>query len=152
MAKLPGAFNSADHDKVGEFKAIPAGYYIAQIMKSEMKFTQSGNGEYLELQFKVLEGEYSGRLLWNRLNLVNPNAVTVEIANKHLASICESCGVLKIDDSEELHGIPMKVRVGVKAANAQFPESNEIKGYKSADESTPSPGPTTGQAPLPWQG
>ncbi len=44
-----------------DFAAIPAGKYLAIIADSEMKQTKSGTSRYLELTFKVVEGEHKGR-------------------------------------------------------------------------------------------
>lgn len=134
MAMLPDVFNAKDNEKMGGFEPIPAAWYIAEITKTEMKDTKAGTGKYLTCMLKVLEGEFKGRYLFNLLNLVNPNQVAVEIAQKELASICEACGIDEIEDSTELHGIPMAVRVIIKAASASYPAKNEIKAYKPESE------------------
>lgn len=130
MSMLPEVFNAKDSEKMGGFEPIPADWYIAEVVKSEMKDTAAKTGKYLTCQLKVLEGEYEGRYLFNLLNLVNPNDVAVQIAQKELASMCEACGLDEIEDSTELHGIAMAVRVTIKAASANYPAKNEIKAYK----------------------
>ena len=134
MGKLPSIFNAGDHDKLGEFTAIPPGDYTAMIVKSEMKKTKKwvkpGDGEFLALQFKVLEGEHKDRLLFSNLNLINESTKAVQIAQSHLASICEATGVTSVTDSDVLHNIPMLIRVTKKAATSEYPEGNEVKGYK----------------------
>ncbi len=129
MARLPSAFNAAESDKLGSFKPIPAGDYIAQIIKSELKPTKNNDGKYLNITFQIIDGEYNGRQLFARLNLVNNNVQTVEIAQKTLATIAECCGVDIVEDSEQLHGVPMVITVIVKPQDAQYPESNDIRGY-----------------------
>lgn len=129
MARLPNAFNAAESDKLGSFKAIPAGDYIAQIIKSELKSTKNNDGKYLSLTFQIIDGEHNGRQLFARLNLVNNNVQTVEIAQKTLATIAECCGVDIVEDSEQLHGVPMVITVIVKPQDAQYPETNDIRGY-----------------------
>lgn len=130
MSMLPEVFNAKESEKMGGFEPIPAAWYLAEVVKSEMKDTAAGTGKYLTCQMKVLEGEYEGRYLFNLLNLVNPNNQTVEIAQKELASMCEACGLDEIEDSTELHGIPMAVRVIIKAASSKYPAKNEIKAYR----------------------
>ena len=130
MAQLPDVFNAKDSEKMGGFEPIPAGWYLAEITKSEMKDTAAGTGKYLNLQMKVVDGEFAGRYLFTLLNLVNPNPVAVEIAQKELASICEACDIDELEDSTELHGIPMACRVAIRAGNSNYPPKNEIKAYK----------------------
>ena len=105
MAQLPSVFNAKENEKMGGFEPIPAAWYLAEVTKSEMKQTNAKTGHYLTCQLKVLEGEYTGRYLFNLMNLDNPNPVAVEIAQKELASMCEACGLDEIEDSTELHGI-----------------------------------------------
>jgi hypothetical protein len=131
---LPDVFNAKDNEKMGGFDPIPAGWYLVEITKSEMKDTSAGTGRYLTCQLKVLEGEYEGRYLFNLMNLVNPNSTAVEIAQKELASMCEACELDEIEDSTELHGIPMAVRVVIKPESGGYPPKNEIKAYKPGDE------------------
>ena len=130
MAKLPSSFNSDNYDDIGEFEAIPVGEYEAKITQSDLVKTSAGTGEYLKLTFEIISGDYRGRLLWSNLNLVNPSDKSVEIAHKELATICRACGKLSIEESEELHGIPMIVKVRVKPATARYPASNAIANYK----------------------
>jgi hypothetical protein len=134
MAQLPDVFNAKDNEKMGGFEPIPAAWYLAEVTKSEMKATKAGTGKYLTCQIKVLEGEYKNRYLFNLLNLINPSQTAVEIAQKELASMCEACGLDEIEDSTELHGIAMAVRVIIKPADAKYPAKNEIKDYKPESE------------------
>ena len=63
------------------FDVFPAGKYLAQIVSSEMRPTKDGRGQYLFLELDILEGPFAGRKLFDRLNLVNDNPDTVDIAN-----------------------------------------------------------------------
>lgn len=131
MAQLPSVFNAKDNDKMGGFDPIPESWYLVEVMKSEYKATNAKTGHYLTCQMQVLEGEYKGRYVFNLLNLDNPNSVAVEIGQKELASMCEACGIDELEDSTELHGIPMAVRVVIKAGSGGYPPKNEIKAYKT---------------------
>ena len=130
MARLPlNNFRASEQEKMGTFNPVPAGVYTAQITKSEVKDTRDGNGKYLNLTFTVLDGDYVNRNVWARLNIVNANAQTVEIANKALATICECCDVDALEDTEQLHNNPMEINVIVKEASAQYPAQNDVRGY-----------------------
>lgn len=126
MAKLN--FNVADVPE-SDFEPIPAGDYSAQIVQSEMKSTKAGTGEYLQLRIQILDEEYQGRIVFDRLNLVNPNEQAVKIAQRTLGDLCQACGVEEVEDSEELHGIEMTVRLGVTEASGDYPPGNEVKKY-----------------------
>lgn len=122
-------FNTANQEEMDDFTVIPVGDYNVQIIKSDLKDTKAGDGKRLNIQFKVLDGEFKGRIVFAGLNVVNPNPTAVEISMKELTSICKACGKDQIQDSGELHNIPLTVSVKIKAANGNFPEQNQISKY-----------------------
>lgn len=114
-------------------EAIPADWYTVVITASEEKPTKAKTGSYLELVMEVIQGEYKGRKLFERLNLNNPNKTAVDIAQGELSSICRAVGVMMPQDSSDLHDRPLQVKVAVKPATEQYASSNEIKDYQPAD-------------------
>jgi len=134
MATIPGGFNAANHEPdMGRPAPLPTGWYNVMITESEMKATKAGTGHYLELTMKVMDGEHNGRMVWDRLNIDNPNPVAVEIANKTLSAICHATNVHELNDSTQLHGIPVQARVVVREASGGYDASNDIKGYKTVE-------------------
>lgn len=130
-------FDANTVEPQADLSPIPAGEYVMTIVASEMKYTKSGDGQYLLLEMQVLEGEYNGRLIWDRLNLINNNRTAVEISNRTLSSICHATGKLKVADSSELHGIPMLVRVNVRSAENGYEAANDVKRYKTLKQDAP---------------
>lgn len=148
MANLNG-FNAANVEPAIDFDPIPAGKYLAVITASEMKPTKTGNGTFLELTFQVLEGQYKNRMLWSRLNLDNPNAQAVQIAQAELSAICRAVGVITPKDSIELHNLPLLVTVKVKKREDTGDLVNEIKAYAKKEAATGQPQQQTTSTP-PW--
>jgi len=129
MANLP--FNAKDVPE-DLFDPLPDGEYTAQIIRSEMKETKAKTGEFLELRVQVLDEPYTGRLIFERLNLINQNEVAVKIANRTLADICLACGLEEIEDSEELHGIEFIIKLETDEGSGDYPPQNVVKKYKAA--------------------
>lgn len=130
MANI-GSFNAANVAPAEDFSPIPVGDYPAMIVDSDVKPTKARNGHYAELVFEVTEGKYKGRKVWARLNLDNPNAKAVEIAQRELSAICHAVGKLEISDTQELHYKPLMIRVDIEESEGYSPR-NEIKSYKAA--------------------
>lgn len=128
MANLSG-FDANQIEPTSDFEALPAGKYVAMITESELKPTKSGAGNYLQLTFEILEGPYKGRIIWSRLNLNNPNATTVQIAQRELSSICRAVGVMTPGDSAELHNLPLEILVKCKKRDDNGDVTNEVRGY-----------------------
>jgi hypothetical protein len=122
-------FDANSVQPMGDFSILPVGEYLAIISASEIKPTKSGNGMYLQLVFDVMDGEYKGRKIFDRLNIQNQNVTAQQIAQSALSSICRAVGILTPKDSEELHNRPLKIKVGIRPASGEFVESNIIKGY-----------------------
>lgn len=133
MTQLGQAFDSGQHDDMNTgFDPMPADEYIAQVVESDVLTTSKKTGKYIKLKFAILQGEFKGRFVWTNLNIVNPNPTTVEIAQKELATLCRACGKAVIQDTQELHGIPIKMKIKIKPAKDDFPAGNEPIGYKPA--------------------
>jgi len=134
MAELPSVF-IPDEAEENPFAPIPAGWYVGEIVKSTLKTTKDKTGKYLELAFKITEGEKIGRTLYTNLNLVNKSDMAVKIARSDLKSICKAVDLEgDLEDSEDLHNIDIGIKVSVKAETVDWPAKNEIKGYKAASE------------------
>ena len=176
MAVFAQTFDAANVDPNVGFELYPAGKYLVQIIASEMRPTKDGRGQYLFLELDILEGQFAGRKLFDRLNLVNDNPDTVDIATRTLSSICRATGQMQVKDSEQLHLIPLIADVRVRPPKGQYGESNSIRylprnaaapapaarapgAYASAPAPatapSPQPQPATPVAPaaggLPWQ-
>ena len=149
MAYL-GSFD-ANTVEPADFSALPAGDYTALISASEWRDSKAGV-QYLALTLQILEGAHQGRFLWHNLNLNHPTAQAAEIAQRELSAICRATGQMAISDSEQLHDIPVIVKVAYVPAKGEWPEKNQIKQWKPAGSAaqpalTPAPAPATKPAP-----
>ena len=138
MANLTG-FDASTVAPREDYSPLPTGEYTVQMTDSDMKPTKNGEGEYLECVFEVNDGEYKGRKLWARLNLVNKNPKAQEIAQRDLSAICHAVGKLQPRDSQDLHYKPLVVRVEYVQADGvkRTTDSNEIKAYKALPAGSP---------------
>ncbi|MBL9030284.1 MAG: DUF669 domain-containing protein [Phycisphaerae bacterium] len=154
MANLNN-FDANQVDPSVGFDPLPAGRYLAVITDSEMKPTKTGQGQFLQLTFQVLDGPQKGRLVWSRLNLENSNPTTVKLARAELSAICRAVGVMAPKDSVELHNIPLEISVGCKKRQDTGDITNVVKGYarKGAGGAAPPTGrPAAGAgSPPPWK-
>lgn len=137
MAFLGGTFDANNVEPSAPIELLPPGDYPVQIVASEMKDTKTG-GQMLALTLEITDGPARGRKLWENLNLVNPNAQAVEIAQRTLSSICHAVGRLQVNDSEELHFKPMIASVATlppghteKNGYVHKNGKNEVKGFKA---------------------
>lgn len=156
MARFDGGYSAEGGETMGERGAIPAGEYVATLVKSDLTPSKANpSNKYIACEFAIHEGEFEGRRFWTNLNLWNGNAQAVEIAQRELNSIMHACGRLRVDDTEELHGIPMRVKLKVKA-DPQYGDKNEVASYAPLNDAGAAPrvaGNASGTGPTsaPWK-
>jgi len=128
---------TADHEKTEQtFDVIPPGEYISAITESDICETKAGNGRYLKLKYQIIDGENKGRILFENLNIDNPNKQAEAIAQRSLNAICAACGIVDLKDSSELHDIPMKIDVKIKNS-VEYGPQNVIKKHEAVGQPVP---------------
>jgi hypothetical protein len=136
MAELN--FNGAGQEAMDDFSVVPADTYNVQIVKSEVVQTKDKTGTLLKTQFKIIDGKFKGRIIFGQYNLTNQNPQAVEISRKQMKTLCDAIGKPDgVKDSNELHNIPLQIKVSIKPAKGIYAEQNEIKFYSKYK------GPTT---------
>ena len=157
MANLKTLQMPTEVEPQQNFSALEPGRYEVIVTDSELKDTKAGTGQYLQLTFEVVGNAAKGRKLWTRLNVSNPNKTAEEIAYRELAAICQSTGVAwPLDDSEDLHHIPLMVDVVQERNPVNESIGNKIRGYAPSNLALdlpealkPTPKPA-GAARQPW--
>jgi hypothetical protein len=133
-------FNAATVEPMASrsYDPLPQGSYEMMVVKSDVKPTKAGNGHYLELEMHVFGGEHSGRRLWERLNVDNPNKDAENIAKAALAALCVAVNVPDMTETEQLHDKLFLAQVEI---DRKDPTRNRIVGYESATAAAPAPAP-----------
>lgn len=137
MAKLGFTFDSSNQQGQDTNDVLPAGDYMMQVVQSEVRATKDGSGQYIWLEMDILDGEHAGRKYWERLNIWNSNPQAVDIANKALTSLTRACGLVSVEDTEDMHFKPFRVRMGVSKRK----DTGELQNRATyiAAESGPAP-------------
>ena len=142
-------FNAEDVEPNDSPSPIPAGEYNCVIIESEEKENSKGTGTFHVFVLEVIDGEYKGRKLFERLNLKNPSEEAVRISRATLSAICRATGRLRVNDSVDLHNLPMRVKVGLEKRKDNGEMANRIKGYIPKGSTSAAP-PTTPKT-APWK-
>lgn len=127
------SFDSSNVAPQEEFSPLPAGLYTAMVTESSVVPTKENTGQRLKLTWRVIEGPLANRLIFDSLNVVNVNPKAEEIGQRQLSALCHAVGVLQMQDTEQLHGLPCTLRVSIKKdPTGQYADSNEVKAYSPA--------------------
>lgn len=131
MANLGESFDVEQMDLGDDL--LPAGEYIAQAIEAELKDTQSG-GTMLTFTFEILDGDFQGRRVWERLNYINANEMAQRIARREMGRFAIAAGLNTFDDTEDFLFKPVRIDVAIrKDKNGQYPDQNGIKKYLPVD-------------------
>jgi len=151
MAEL--IFNGKTQEAMEDYSVVPAGLYNAQVVKTDIVKTKAGTGSLLKAQFKIIDGKFKGRVIFSQYNLANPNQQAVDISMRQIKTLCDAIGIEGFGDTNEIHNIPMQIKVAIKPENPPYPESNEIKfydKYKGAAEGEAEPAESSSTDTPPW--
>lgn len=125
-------FNAEEVDPQEVFEVMPAGDYVGQVVGSEIKPTSSGSGEYLKVEIEILTAGFAGRKVFDQLNIRNESAEAERIGRAQLSALCHAVGIMRISDSQQLHGKPFAIKLAVKE-DPKYGKQNKVKGYKKSE-------------------
>ncbi len=123
-----GGFVTNSVAPAADFSFVPPGKYPVVIEQSEMKPTKAGNGHYVELVLVILEGEFQGRKVWDRIQIDNPSEQCREIGRARLAALGLALGIATLTVAQQLANQSVVAHVKVKK------EQNGVRTYSSMSE------------------
>lgn len=95
---------------------VPAGDYNLQLEKGEIAYTKNGRGVLYKARFAILEGEYSGRLIFSQFNIRNDNEQAQTIGIAEMKALTIACGLDWEEvrsETDQLLFKPFGARVGL---------------------------------------
>ena len=119
-----------------EFEPVPAGWYTASIANAELRDTKAGTGKYISVRFDITGPQHQGRVVFTNLNKTNPNPKAEEIGRQQLSEILRAIGLQRIDDTDEILGGNLSIKVTVRN-DPNYGPGNEVRGFKAIEGSTP---------------
>jgi hypothetical protein len=138
MARLSETF-VADEAEDLSFEPLPPGVYVAQVKKTDLKVTKAGDGEYIALQWEILEADddrYVGRVVFQNLNIVNPSEMATKIGRSQLKQITKAMGIDNLTDTDELLGTPVKITLKIRKGKDGYDDSNDVAKVMPLSEVT----------------
>lgn len=134
------SFNAAEVQP-SSFDAIPAGVYEAVIANSESKPMKSGNGMGFNFEFEIISGDHKGRKVFSWITFEHRTSPDAQrIGREQLSAICRAVGVTQLNDTTQLHNLPMMITVAI---DKNDPSRNVIKAYKPKGGAGGAATPTT---------
>lgn len=114
------------------YELLPPGWYAASITKADLKATKDGAGQYIALRFDITGPSHQGRVVFGNLNIKNRSAKAEEIGREALGQVMRAIGLARVQDTDQLIGGQLLIKVAIREASGGYEAQNEVKGYKSA--------------------
>ena len=108
---------------------LPVGEYVAQVVEASIQKPNSGDGYYLALTWKIIEGDYEGRQVWQRITYLHSSEQAQTIGRKTLKDLCVATGVAdeQVDNAEVFLFKPVRIRLGIERdKQGVYPDKNRI--------------------------
>ena len=132
MANLGQSFNTSDIPQSdNNFEPIPAGWYEVSINSAELKDTKAGTGQYVAMRYDVLGPAHEGRVIFGNLNIRNPNPKAQDIGIQQLGELMRAIGLASVEDSDQLIGGHLEVKVKIREASGVYDASNDVSGFRA---------------------
>jgi hypothetical protein len=157
MAFLGETFSTDDlPQSERSYDLLPDGWYNVTITKAELGTTKAGNGQKIDLRYDITGPTNQGRVIFGALNIRNPSQKAEEIGRQQLGEIMRAVGLAKVQDTDELIGKSLAVKVKTRPAENGYEARNEVAGFRAiAGGMAPAPAPTpaapaSASASPPW--
>lgn len=146
------------------YDLLPEGWYDATITKADVGQTKAGNGTKIDVRYDITGPTQQGRVIFASLNIRNPSVEAERIGREQLGELMRAIGLARVQDSDELIGGNVCIKVRVKKpsakdiANGYLQDRNEVAGWRAIGGSTAAmpkaPGavaaPASATAKPPW--
>ena len=132
--QFPEAFDPATHEG-NSWDVLPAGEYVAQVVEASIQQPNSGDGYYLSLTWKIIEGAYEGRQVWQRITYQHSSEQAQTFGRKTLKDLCVATEVAEqVDDAEVFLFKPVRIRLGIERdKQGVYPDENRISRIMSLE-------------------
>ena len=121
----------------GSFEPLPPGWYTATITKADLRSTKDGSGEYISVRYDITGPTHQGRVVFGNLNIKNASAKAEEIGRQQLGEIMRSIGLPEVENTDQLIGGTLQIKLDIRPATEQYAAQNEVKGFKAIGGSAP---------------
>ena len=154
MARLDIGF-SADElpESRGDYEPLPEGWYSAEIGDAEIRVTKDGTGQYIRCRYNITGPTKAGRVVFGNFNVMNKSQKAEEIGRQQLGELMRCIGLGRIEDTDQLIGCPLQIKLSIRPAENGYAAQNEVRGFRIAEGAAPAkaaPAASSSKAAPPW--
>lgn len=111
------------------FPPIPEGIYRVKIESQKEIENISKAAKGITIRYKILEGEFAGRLVFDRFYLEHQNKSYEKGERNRFNGLLEAIKTPSLSSVFEINAKPLTIKVKIKKATADYPEHNSVADY-----------------------
>lgn len=154
MARLDIGFTADElPESRGDYEPLPEGWYSAEIGDAEIRVTKDGTGQYIRCRYNITGPTKAGRVVFGNLNIMNKSQKAEEIGRQQLGELMRCIGLGRIEDTDQLIGCPLQIKLSIRPAENGYAAQNEVRGFRVAEGAAPAkaaPAASSSKAAPPW--
>ena len=157
MARLDIGFTADElPESRGDYEPLPEGWYSADIGDAEIRVTKDGTGQYIRCRYNITGPTKAGRVVFGNLNIMNKSQKAEEIGRQQLGELMRSVGIGRIEDTDQLIGCPLQIKLSIRPAENGYAAQNEVRGFRASEGAAPAKaapaasGSASAKAAPPW--
>jgi hypothetical protein len=138
------------------YDLLPDGWYHAKITKADAKPTKDQSGQLIAVRYDIVGPTQQGRVIFANINIRNRNPEAERIGREQLGSVMRAIGLRKLEDTDQLIGGELQIKVKTSPAKDGYEARNDVSGFKALEGSSLPSAPSTpqtqqsGGATPPW--
>ena len=154
MARLDIGFTADElPESRGDYEPLSEGWYCAEIGDAEIRVTKDGTGQYIRCRYNITGPTKAGRVVFGNLNIMNKSQKAEEIGRQQLGELMRCIGLGRIEDTDQLIGCPLQIKLSIRPAENGYAAQNEVRGFRATEGAAPakaSPAASSSKAAPPW--
>jgi hypothetical protein len=154
MARLDIGFTADElPESRGDYEPLPEGWYSAEIGDAEIRVTKDGTGQYIRCRYNIMGPTKAGRVVFGNLNIMNKSQKAEEIGRQQLGELMRSIGLGRIEDTDQLIGCPLQIKLSIRPAENGYAAQNDVRGFRAPEGAAPAkaaPAASSAKAAPPW--
>jgi hypothetical protein len=149
--QLPETFEPETQDG-NSWDLLPIGEYAATIIEIAVAKPKTGDGYYVAVTWKIDEGAYEGRQVWENITYIHSSEQAQTIGRKQFKDLCNATGFGDghVEDVEVFLFKRAKIKVGIgRDKDSVYDDKNVVKRILPLDApaqpaaAKPDPKPST---------
>lgn len=154
MARLDIGFTADElPESRGDYEPLPEGWYSAEIGDAEIRVTKDGTGQYIRCRYNITGPTKAGRVVFGNFNIMNKSQKAEEIGRQQLGELMRCIGLGRIEDTDQLIGCPLQIKLSIRPAENGYSAQNEVRGFRVSEGAAPAkaaPAASSSKAAPPW--